>query len=252
MFDNPLWPFTSAIDVPRVALDSARLVQRHINSLCLGAFLDDRDIRRLKTGWFFQDDGSGSSPGRQFIEWCRAGAEEDERLNVGLRWLIKGTALAASAPANLQAGAAEALARSMDAWQREVALCARMRISSETEDRRHVLTAVLAIERQLRRLEDEFLLSELANRTVSPWPRISHRRRQLHSNDNDELKRQQAARKGREESLGKRLGYPSRQMEMAIREYAPGAEIVMDGRVYESAGVTLNPDIARKEDRLTP
>ena len=29
-------------------------------------------------------------------------------------------------------------------------------------------------------------------------------------------------------------------MEMAIREYAPGAEVVMDGRVYQSAGVTLN------------
>ena len=29
-------------------------------------------------------------------------------------------------------------------------------------------------------------------------------------------------------------------MEVAIREYAPGAEVVMDGRVYESGGVTLN------------
>ena len=56
----------------------------------------------------------------------------------------------------------------------------------------------------------------------------------------DELKRRQADREGREEALGKRSGYPSRQMEKAIREYAPGAEIVMDGRVYQSGGVTLN------------
>lgn len=27
---------------------------------------------------------------------------------------------------------------------------------------------------------------------------------------------------------------------MAVREYAPGSEVVMDGRVYESGGVTLN------------
>ena len=96
VFDNPLWPFTSTISVPRVALDSARLVQRHVNSLCLGSFLDGRDVRRLKTGWFFQDDGSRSSPGRQFIEWCRSDAEEDERLNVGLTRLVQNTALEAT------------------------------------------------------------------------------------------------------------------------------------------------------------
>ena len=240
VFDNPLWPFTSAINVPLVALDSARLVQRHVNSLCLGAFLDDRDVRRLKTGWFFQDDGSGSSPGRQFIEWCRADAEEDERLNVGLRRLIKGTALAASAPANLLAGAAEALARSMDAWQREVGALRKDADQFRDERSETRAPAVLAIERQLRRLEDEYLLSELANRQFLPGHGFPTGVVSFIPTTIDELRRQQAAREGREEALGKRLGYPSRQMEMAIREYAPGAEIVMDGRVYESAGVTLN------------
>ena len=240
VFDNPLWPFTSAINVPRVALDSARLVQRHVNSLSLGAFLDDRDVRRLKTGWFFQDDGSGSSPGRQFIEWCRADAEEDERLNVGLRRLIKGTALAASAPANLLAGAAEALARSMDAWQREVGALRKDADQFRDERSKTRAPAVLAIERQLCRLEDEYLLSELANRQFLPGHGFPTGVVSFIPTTIDELRRQQVAREGREEALGKRLGYPSRQMEMAIREYAPGAEIVMDGRVYESAGVTLN------------
>ena len=70
VFDNPLWPFQSKTSVPRVALDSERLVQRHVNSLCLGAFLEGRDVRRLKTGWFFQnDEATGSIPGRQFVEW---------------------------------------------------------------------------------------------------------------------------------------------------------------------------------------
>ena len=240
VFDNPMWPFTSTIDVPRVALDSARLVQRHINSLCLGVFLDGRDVRRLKTGWFFQDDGSGSSPGGQFIEWCRADAEEDERLNVGLRRLIKGTALAASAPANLLAGAAEALARSMDAWQREVGALRKDADQFRDERSETRAPAVLAIERQLRRLEDEYLLSELANRQFLPGHGFPTGVVSFIPTTIYELRRQQAAREGREEALGKRLGYPSRQMEMAIREYAPGAEIVMDGRVYESAGVTLN------------
>ena len=77
VFGNPLWPFTSSMSAPRVALDSARLVQRHVNSLCLGAFLEGYDARRLKTGWFFEEGESESIPGRQFIVWCRNDAEQD-------------------------------------------------------------------------------------------------------------------------------------------------------------------------------
>ena len=240
VFDNPLWPFTSTISVPRVALDSARLVQRHVNSLCLGSFLDGRDVHRLKTGWFFKDDDSGSSPGRQFIEWCRSDAEEDERLNVGLTRLVRDTALTANPPENLLAGAARALARSMDTWQREVDALRKDADQFRDEHSEARAPAVIAIERQLRRLEGEYLLSELANRQFLPGYGFPTGVVSFIPTTIDELKRQQAAREGREEALGKRLGYPSRQMEMAIREYAPGAEIVMDGRVYESAGVTLN------------
>ena len=240
VFENPLWPFTSTIDAPQVALDSTRLVQRHVNSLCLGAFLDDRDVRRLKTGWFFQDDGSGSIPGRQFIEWCRSDAEEDERLNKGLLRLVQGTALAASAPESLLAGAAGALARSMDAWQREADALRKDAEQFGDGDSAARAPAVIAIERQLRRLEEEYLLSELANRQFLPGHGFPTDVISFIPTTIDELKRRRAVRDGREEALGKRLGYPSRQMEMAIREYAPGAEIVMDGRVYKSAGVTLN------------
>ena len=240
VFENPLWPFTSTVSVPRVALDSARLVQRHVNSLCLGAFLDGRDVRRLKTGWFFQDDGSGSSPGRQFVGWCRSDAEEDAWLSSGLTRLVQGTVLAASTAERLLASAAEALARSMGAWQREAG--ALRKDAEQFGDERSAARApaVIAIERQLSRLEEEYLLSELANRQFLPGYGFPTDVVSFIPTTIDELKRQRAVRDGREEALGKRLGYPSRQMEMAIREYAPGAEIVMDGRVYKSGGVTLN------------
>ena len=241
VFDNPLWPFTSTISVPRVALDSARLVQRHVNSLCLGTFLDGRDVHHLKTGWFFQDDGSGSSPGRQFIEWCRSDAEEHERLNVGLTRLVQNTALAASPPASLLADAATALERSMYAWRREVDALREDADQFRDEHSETRAPAVIAIERQLRRLEEEYLLRELANRQFLPGYGFPTGVVSFIPTTIDELKRlEKAVREGREEALGRRLGYPSRQMEMAIREYAPGAEIVIDGRVYESAGVTLN------------
>ena len=38
----------------------------------------------------------------------------------------------------------------------------------------------------------------------------------------------------------RRYDYPSRNADIALREYAPGAEVVIDGLVWKSAGLTLN------------
>ena len=237
VFSDPLWAFTSKTSVAHVALDSGRLVQRHVNSLCLGAFLEDRDARRLKAGWFFQEDEYGTVPGRQFIEWCRSEPDSDAPLVKGLRRLVKGTALASLEVTQLLNAAANALARAMDAWCREA--------DALRQDANYLMDgapsgpAVRAVERQLRRLEDEYLLRELANRQFLPGYGFPIGIVGFVPLTIEELKRR-SEREEREEAFGRRLGYPSRQMEMAIREYAPGAEVVMDGRVYQSGGVTLN------------
>jgi DEAD/DEAH box helicase domain-containing protein len=44
----------------------------------------------------------------------------------------------------------------------------------------------------------------------------------------------------REDNRLVRAGYPSRGLPVAIRDYAPGTDTVLDGRVYRSGGVTLN------------
>ena len=240
VFNNPLWPFTSTISVPRVGLDSERLVQRHVNALCLGTFLDARDARRLKTGWFFGSDETGASPGSQFIEWCRSEAEENEALVSGLKSLVRGTASATHAAARLLDRTAEALATAMEAWRREVDGLAKQAEEFGDEEAVPIPPPILAIQRQLRRLEEEYLLRELANRQFLPGYGFPTGVVSFVPTTIADLKQRERDRESREEALGKRLGYPSRQMEMAIREYAPGAEIVMDGRVYQSAGVTLN------------
>ena len=44
----------------------------------------------------------------------------------------------------------------------------------------------------------------------------------------------------REDNRAIRHGSPSRELALAIRDYAPGTDTVLDGRVYRSGGVTLN------------
>jgi hypothetical protein len=96
---------------------------------------------------------------------------------------------------------------------------------------------------QRRRLEQNYLLSELAGRGFLPsygFPTdvvpfvtetASERRRR---------EDQQLDERNEDQNRFKARGFPSRQRDIAIFEYAPGRGIVVDGVVRESAGVTLN------------
>ena len=237
VFNDPMWPFKSLTTVPKVALDSVRLVQRHVNSLCLATFLDGRDVRRLKSGWFFSDDETGAIPASRFIAWCRGDAEVDQDLARGLKRLVRGTALASGTTMQLLAAATDAMDQAATAWRLELDA---LRKDADQFDRDDRAPAIRAIDRQVRRLEDEYLLRELANRQFLPSYGFPVGVVSFIPLTMEDLDRRRSGATDREESLGRRLGYPSRHLEMAIREYAPGAQIVMDGRVYESGGVTLN------------
>ena len=237
VFNNPMWPFFSKTTAPRVALDSQRLVQRHVNSLCLARFLEGRDARRLKAGGFFKENASETAPARHFVTWCAGEAESDERLVRGLTQLVKGTALECVSAARWFEAVVKAMSTTMDGWRREWdALCKDAEQFGEDERS----PGLRAIKWQIQRLEDEYLLSELANRQFLPGYGFPNGIVSFVPLTMGDLKRRKSPAAERDDSSGRRLGYPSRQMEMAIREYAPGAEIVMDGRVYESGGVTLN------------
>ena len=88
---------------------------------------------------------------------------------------------------------------------------------------------------QLRRLCGDYLLGVLANRGVLPghgFPTdvVSFVSRQDQPEAGDD----------RSEERSRFNAFPQRGLDMAIREYAPGSEVVLDGLVHRSAGVTLN------------
>ena len=244
VFNNPLWPFRSKVNAPRVSLQSQRLVYRHVNSLCFGTFLP-RMVRdgthKLKSGWFFLPGGSDESvPVESFVDWCRTTAEEDGSLRKGLERLVRRTALEQTPIRDLLEKCYRSMQRVRDEWDREWS--SLMRDADQFGDLNGTTKApaLLAIARQLKRLENEYLLSDLANRQFLPGHGFPTGIVCFVPDTIEDLKRKSSTTAEREESYGKRAGYPSRQLEMAIREYAPGGEVVIDGRVHESGGVTLH------------
>ncbi|WP_257645709.1 hypothetical protein [Ottowia beijingensis] len=100
-----------------------------------------------------------------------------------------------------------------------------------------------ALEVQFKRLKGEYLLRELATSGVLPgygFPTDITTFETLNKDSREIQRQREHSETGREDNRFQRRELPSRDTVTALREYAPGASVVIDGLVYQSAGITLN------------
>ncbi|MEY8200155.1 MAG: DEAD/DEAH box helicase [Colwellia sp.] len=240
VFSNPAWPFITKIAAPAVALNSPRLVQRHVNSMLLATFLCDEvgststERTNLNTQWFFGSE-VGESLCDRFINWLgKAVLPIDE----GLTILVKSTALSGVSVNQLRSKTVEAITKLKDRWLREFNYIVdeekAAKVNSPYKKR-------LGMEKS--RHCKEYLLRDLAARTFLPGYGFPTDVVNFDNFTIEDFIREQSGKKtpkqDREDNVSRYKGLPSRNLAIAIREYAPGAEIVLDGRVFRSAGVSL-------------
>lgn len=242
VFDNPLWAFTTSLGVPRVALQSGRIVQRHVNALALTAFLLEQagdEPFRLNCGWFFEppEGEERASPSVRFQMWCREPAALGA-LEHGLQRLCHGSALAGVPVEQLLAQTATAIESVEGKWRYELeALLANLEVVRTREGKSK---PERAIDFQLQRLRREYLLAELATRAFLPGYGFPTGLVTLLTSTMETLTRAQGQGEQREDNRVLSRGAPSRPLTIALRDYAPGTDTTLDGRVYRSGGVTLN------------
>lgn len=232
---------------PRVSLDSAMIVQRHVNAWLLARYLRDVDaeLQKLTVGEFFAlvAEEETESPAASFAAWLDANAETlgHER---DLDAILFGTPLAPGAALALEA--------------RNVILDVQQSIHWEWEALQGAEEGAGAAGRarsaQRDRIAKDYLLSALSGQGFLPaygfptgvvtfWP---YSRADLDL----ERRRREADGAPLEDRRFKARGLPSRQRNLAIFEYAPGAEVTVDGIVRRSAGITLNWRRPASEDQV--
>ncbi len=243
VFSDSRWAFDTPLPAPRVSLDSPIIVQRHVQSLLLSRFLREtlagsgQEQTKLTSGLFFQGD---NSPALRYADWCRGFAQDDmPELAQGLRQLLRHSIHEGRELSRLTEAAAVALDEIAQSWQLEWEHLEK----DEEEIKAAAINspAARAVALRKARLADEYLLRELATRGYLPaYGFPTH----IASFDNLTVARfkrdQQQPRAGGEDNRYQRRELASRDLTTALREYAPGSEVVMDGLVYRSAGVTLN------------
>ena len=245
VFRHPLWPFETAQHVSAVGLHSERIVQRHVNALALTRFFADRydgqEFHRLSAAWFFERSDGQSSVCERFCQWLGEDAARDPWVRNGVGRLVAGSILKRLNVGRLMTMVGEQAGTASDAWRAELSPLAHER--ERLESRPESDPARKGNELQLQRLRGEYLLRELALRDFLPGYGFPTQVVPLVTTTAQDLKRAQRRHvqgRTREDNLGRTRQYPTRDLSQALYEYAPGSDVVVDGQVLTSAGLTLN------------
>lgn len=253
VFGNSRWAFDTALPAPRVSLDSPIIVQRHIQSLLLSRFLalhlagTGQEQTRLTCGAFFLELEPLAD---RFADWCRAfDPETQPDLRKAIAQLLRHSVFEAADPRRVTNSAADSIDEVASSWLREWQNLERE--AAEVASAGQNSAVVRAIGVQKERMSEEYLLRELASKGYLPGYGFPS---DVVSFDN--LTRSQflhargPGAPGRDDNRMRRRELASRDAISALREYAPGSEVVMDGLVFRSAGITLNWHIPADQQQV--
>lgn len=240
VFSNPKWPFVTQIPAPYVAFNSERLVQRHVNSMLLSLFLKHivgattTEKTSLNLEWFYLPQADSICD--RFLVWLESDAQ---CWDAEIDSLVRGTVLAGVKAYTLRNKAKEKIQFLKVKWFNEYNyLTSELRCV--TADSPYAYRLYI----EQNRLGKEYLLRELASKAFLPGYGFPTDVVNFDNNNIEDFLRDKTTQKRkkeeREDNVSRFRGLPSRNLAVAIREYAPGAEIVLDGRVFRSGGVTLH------------
>ena len=253
VFTNPTWPFTHPVHVPSVSLSSERIVQRHVHSVLLGSYfrhVGAIDTHRLRCEAFFLSAPGAQAPFEDYLRWLEEDAERDDSVRRGLDLVTRGTPLQGP-PGPRLAVARQRMQEAADHFiaEHEALLADLERAGGEPKPDQKVEPAQRAVWHQVKRLRREYLLRVLATDGYLPsYGFPLHVVPFVHTTmEQMKAEKQRDEEEGRDEGYQLKRGFPSRQIDRALVDYAPGSGVVLDGMVYESAGLTLSWQIQQND-----
>ena len=221
IFRDPARLLRAQVAAPQVRLDSAILVQRHINALLLALYLRESGGINIKTT---MDSFMGATPesdtpfmpnsvADDFLAALQGSWGGNDAVNHAINTLVSGTCLAEQD--GLVTRTETDFTRMRDRWRNEYEQLLQAQATYPETEPAHRLYRLRA-----KRMREEFMMMELARRGFTP----------SYGFPVDVVSFDHAGRDGAEAG-------PSRQLDVAIREYSPGCEVVIDGLVHRSEGV---------------
>ena len=221
--------------VPSVRLESAAVVQRHVNAVLLRGFLTQHqgvNASGLSVGWLLgavdaNPDNAAhqrrNAPVALMLDQLHKGlASEDQR---AIRTVVAGSILATQPTEALLRQATTVLEKIESDWWLEFDVLLNQRHEEAANSKPWT-----AINAQIKRMAGAYLLTELTERGYLPA-------RGFPTHVRDLIIPTGQAKGANYEWGSTKL---SRELPVALREYQPGADVVVNGARYTVGGVTLN------------
>jgi hypothetical protein len=229
VFEEPRRLLHGRMAAPRVTLNSPILMQRHVNAAAFAGWMRMQGGMSVtqNVGSFFGMDDQGrilpDAPVDRFLAALTGSDAAAVLPAVGA--LLKGSCLEGRAPADLARAVAQEMTRVATAWRDEYrGLIQRSKATGEPE-------VEAALRNRAASMQAAFLLSDLSRAGFTPaygfpsdvvsFDHIGGKRRHGEAT-RDEVSGRNGA---------------TRTLDVALREYAPGADIVINGMVYASEGI---------------
>jgi len=239
VFNEPTWAYTTSIPAPYVEFSSPKIVQRHINALLLSVYLNDevgtteKEKFNLTLEWFYEH--KEASIAFRFIKWLGA---ISNKVGSDVQELARGTALDGRNAQSLANESINKLEYLIHSWQHEYDYLAQESANAEEGG-----PYKFKLDKEIKRLSTAYLLRELATKGYLPGYGFPTDVVAINTDNIVDYWRNKKFKgykdDDREDNVSLLRGQPSRNMAIAIREYAPGSDLVIDGRVHRSAGVQL-------------
>lgn len=234
LYENAAAFISSKTPVPSVNLESAPVVQRHVNATLLRAFLSSHatiNAKSLSMGWLVGGLDANvdnikhqreHAPLGAFLDQLLGGSSETVQKDVAT--VVAGSVLAAHSTQMLCNVAASVLSKISEDWWSEFQVLLEQRAQEAAES-----APWKAIQARVQRMTGAYLLTELTERGFLPARGFPTHVREL-------VLPEQPGASNYEWGSNKL----SRELPIALREYQPGADVVVNGARYTVGGVTLN------------
>lgn len=245
VFQNPLWAFEAQMKKPKITLSSDRIVRRHLHAFLFSWFLNDildglDEVNvTLRSDWFFEQNPSLAD---QFIV-CLEGLLQDypPSLQHGINYLTRKSVLEGITLQDIILPAKELLEKIQAKWQDQLNYYLEELAAIPNPNNAAFPQYSRRVQADLATHRSTYLLSILISNgflpgygfptNISTFNNFSLT--DFIANNNHEVQE-------REDNVSIATGKPTRNMAIALTEYAPGSQVVLDGKVYTSRGITLN------------
>ena len=255
VFRNPKWPFVTAMRQPNITLNSEKIVQRHINAFLFGYFTKD-ELKGYKIQstceWFFTlQQGEPCTLCERMTGWLNEQVSTNkiqQPVLDGIRTITANSILQTRPARELLSTCSKTILDIYEGWRRTYeSLKQELSSGSEVGEKDPYIRKVGW---ELKKHLEMYLISEMVHNGFLPGYGFPTDISTFNPYSVSDFKHNKKSGKDREEQLAIFKGMPSRDMAMALSEYAPGSQIVLDGKVYTSQGIVLHQQIPHETGKM--